>query len=122
MENFILTAGDLGKEIAKTRQELGLSQVETARLLGVDKRTLSAYERGTRRIHGTSLLKLAKIIDLSLDRVSGFRSPQVDGRTRRAYLMRKLDELEMFSPEDQKIILGMIDTMKQKYDLAESKA
>jgi len=106
---------ELGAAIAAARQEAKLSQVEVARLLGVDKRTLSAYERGTRRIHGTTLLRLAGILNWSLDRLLGLQFPLIDGRTRQAFLLRKLAEMAEFSEEDQKIVLGMIESIKGKY-------
>jgi transcriptional regulator with XRE-family HTH domain len=36
----------IGKALFRRRRELGLRQVEAARLLGVEGRTLSRYERG----------------------------------------------------------------------------
>ena len=36
----------IGKALFRRRRELGLRQVEAARLLGVESRTLSRYERG----------------------------------------------------------------------------
>ena len=116
MNNSTIKNEDLGRVLAKARQDAGLSQLQVANLLGVDYKTISAYEKGRRRIPGIYLLKLAKKLNVSLDKILGLEFPKIDGRTRKAFLLKILDEIDNFSQEDQKVILGMVESIKQKYN------
>ena len=58
---------ELGKRIKLMREEVGLSQQELARRLGVARSTVSQIENGDRKIVADELYKLAEIFNVSLD-------------------------------------------------------
>ena len=99
---------NIGKAVSEARKLAGLSQVYVSGLIGVNKRTLCAYEKGRRRIPSPHLLKLAKILNLSIDSLLEQDFPKIDGRTRSAHAIRELDKLP---EEDQKFVFGMIDKL-----------
>ena len=51
---------DLGRELQDARKKRGMTQEEAAELLGVARTTLTAIEKGTRRIKASELVKLAR--------------------------------------------------------------
>ncbi len=120
MNNSTIKNEDLGLALAKARQNAGFSQLKVADFLGADYKTISAYEKGRRRIPGVYLLRLAKELNVSLDELLGMEFPKIDGRTRKASALKILDEIENFSQEDEKVILGMVDSIKQKYSIPAS--
>ena len=111
MKITTINSNQIGETIAEARRASGLSQVTLAKMMGVNKRTISAYEKGTRRVHGARLIELAKSLNISLDSLTGQKSSKFDGRTRYAHALR---ELENLPHEEQKLILGMIDTLSKK--------
>ena len=101
----------LGKALFKARQDAGLSQVDIGKILGVDYKTISAYEKGRIRIPGVFLLKVAKTLNMSLDHLLGMEFPKMDGRTKHAKFLKELEKIEQLSPEEQKAVFTMIDSM-----------
>ena len=61
---------DLGKFIAKLRQEKGLTQENLAEILNIDKRKISRWETGTSMPEFDMLIKLSEILDVSLYELS----------------------------------------------------
>jgi transcriptional regulator with XRE-family HTH domain len=52
-----------GNEIRRYRLQLGLTQLEVARSLGIRLATVSSWERGQTCPTGAMLLRLAKVLD-----------------------------------------------------------
>lgn len=64
MENI----SDIGKRIKELRKRLGLNQADFAGQLGLDSPvTISRYETGEREIPNTILVKISKLVNVSLD-------------------------------------------------------
>ncbi len=53
------------------RKEKGYTQEKVAELLGVDRRTYSAYENGVNSLNAQTLIKLSKIYGASIDYMLG---------------------------------------------------
>ena len=119
MEIISIKNDVLGKSIATARLNMGISQFELGKLVGVDRKTISTYERGTRRIHGVTLLKVAKVLNLSLDQLIDIKEEPVDGRTRQARTLKELDKVEALPKAEQKMIFTLIDSLASKHTHAE---
>ena len=52
----------IGKQIQKAREEAGLSQEQTAALLGCTQAALSNYERGKRRMYLANIVQIAEVL------------------------------------------------------------
>jgi Zn-dependent peptidase ImmA (M78 family)/DNA-binding XRE family transcriptional regulator len=64
MDNNILDVIDLkklGRELQQARQKQGLTQAAVAKIIGVARTTLTAIEKGERRIKADELVKLAEV-------------------------------------------------------------
>ena len=59
-------ASDLGEMIRSRRERLGIAQLELASMAGIDPGNLSKIERGSRRSHLDTYLKLCGILGIDL--------------------------------------------------------
>jgi transcriptional regulator with XRE-family HTH domain len=58
---------EMGRRIVRRRSELGLSQVELARLLGVERSRLGKWERGLHSPVLKQVVVLARVLEMSSD-------------------------------------------------------
>ena len=111
-KNNKINSQHIGKIISDARKVAGISQVELARQLGLDKRTISAYEKGICRVHAARLVEIARILNISLDSLTGIDNSKIDGRSRTVQIVKKVEQLPT---EEQKLVLGMIQTLSRKH-------
>ena len=62
----LLDASDLGDVIRSHRERMGIAQHELASIPAIDARNLSKIERGTRRSHLDTYLRLCAILGIDL--------------------------------------------------------
>ncbi len=62
----LLNASDLGEVIRSHRERLGIAQHELASMAGIDAGNLSKIERGSRRSHLDTYLRLCAILGIDL--------------------------------------------------------
>lgn len=60
---------DIGKILKETREDLDLSQVKVMELTGINNKTLSGYENGVSEPDLRTLATLARLYNMSLDRI-----------------------------------------------------
>jgi len=109
------TDKQIGRRLAKRRKELELSQQGLADKLLISQRALSSYERGTRSIPVFLLPKLAEALDISLESLLGVNCTPLDGRTRPARILKRLQKVQHFTAEDQRVVFSVIDSLTEKY-------
>ena len=61
----------LGARIRQRRRELGLTQADLARRVGISASYMNLIELDKRRIAGTRLHRISEVLDLSLERLDG---------------------------------------------------
>lgn len=61
----------IGERLRKRRKELHLTQKDVSKYLGVSKVSVSGYEKGVRTPTLPVFIKLAEILDLSMDYMVG---------------------------------------------------
>ena len=62
---------DFKEKLKTLRKEKGLGQVELAKELGVSKGTISLWENGLREPNMSSLVRIAKYFEVSVDFLVG---------------------------------------------------
>ena len=105
----------LGDRIRRYRVEKALTQIELARLLGVNQQFVAYYE-----VEGVSpapelLVKIADTLEVSTDELLGRktrRNPLPTPESIRRW--KRLLRLEELPPHDQKAVLKMIDALADR--------
>ncbi len=67
---------DMGKRIAKFRQEKGISQEKLAEMLDISRQAVTKWESGKSNPDTENLLRLAEIFGCSLDELCGFEKEE----------------------------------------------
>lgn len=65
----------LGAHISLLRKQVGMTQAELARAIGVSQQTVFAYELGDRRVSVLILVKLARVFEISVEALAGMGKP-----------------------------------------------
>jgi transcriptional regulator with XRE-family HTH domain len=63
---------EFASRIRGCRKNVGLTQKETAEVLGLSERTWQDYERGVRTPTFDGFIKIANVFNVSLDYLAGF--------------------------------------------------
>lgn len=101
----------LGKHIAELRKEIGMTQAELSRALGVSQQTVFAYELGDRRVSVLVLVKLARIFDTSVEELSGMKMPIRTNRRLSPAGVRHAESYQQLSKTEQRFVKRIIDTL-----------
>ena len=107
---------EIAKRISYYRKKRNLSVEEVARLTGMSKAMLYAYESGRRQLTASSLLTLSALYEVSIDDMLGTK--QTSNREKSAsYEIYKGSKKErtVVSSEKDEIILYEIDKWKVEY-------
>lgn len=108
---------DLGKNLREIRKDRRLTQQQLAELLDVQQRVISRWETGVAKPHLNHIVQLAKVLEVSLDRlVFADEGDQTEStfeiRNRRLKeLCIQVDELDQ---ADQDVICHVMDSLIRK--------
>lgn len=69
-------ANRIGETMRELRKLKGWKQIEVARALGIPLTTYNAYELGYNRQHGGLIIALAKLYNVTTDRILGFKDKE----------------------------------------------
>ncbi|MCP9496803.1 MAG: helix-turn-helix domain-containing protein [Pyrinomonadaceae bacterium MAG19_C2-C3] len=107
----------IAERVARMRREKGITQVEMAELLGVSQPVVSEYERGTLRLHGELIAKVAEILGVSADEILGLEAKAISkakGAATNRRLLRRLQQIDNLPKRDQEALLRTIDAFLSK--------
>jgi len=100
---------DFGSIVVELRKEQGISQTDLASQLGIHKNVLGRYERNEVLPSIETARKIADILDVSLDYLTGKADVQMDKNTRKRIL-----EVSKFEDTDKEHIFSVIDAFIAK--------
>ena len=100
---------NFGTTVAELRKEKGISQTDLASQLGVHKNVLGRYERNEVFPSIDIARKIADILEVSLDFLTGKEPIQIDKETSNRIL-----EVSKFDEETKKHIFATIDAFIAK--------
>jgi len=100
---------DFGSIVVKLRKKQKISQTELASQLGIHKNVLGRYERNEVLPSIEIARKIADILEVSLDYLTGKVDIEMDKDTRNRIL-----EVSKFEEEDRKHIFSVIDAFIAK--------
>ena len=100
---------DFGSVVVELRKEQGISQTDLASQLGIHKNVLGRYERNEVLPSIEIARKIADILDVSLDYLTGKADVQMDKDTRKRIL-----EVSKFEETDKEHVFSVIDAFIAK--------
>ena len=100
---------EFGSIVVELRKAQGISQTDLASQLGIHKNVLGRYERNEVYPSIEIARKIADILDVSLDYLTGKVDVQMDKDTRERIL-----EVSKFAEEDKEHIFSVIDAFIAK--------
>jgi transcriptional regulator with XRE-family HTH domain len=109
VDNFSI---ELGKRIAKYRNEKGCSQRKLAADLNISQQLLAAYELGQRRIHAFLLYKIAKTLYVSTDELLGLENKNKKPGPA-SKIQHRLEQVQDLPNSKQKTVLDLLDSYLQ---------
>ena len=107
---------NLGRKISRMRKEKKLSQAEFAVLMNRDINTLSKIERGVINPKITTLINIAKALDISLIELLYIDNLKVIPGTRERLINDIVQKLKNLSDDTLEIITKQIDAFKKYND------
>lgn len=100
---------DFGSIVVELRKEQKISQTELAAQLGIHKNVLGRYERNEVLPSIEIARKIADILDVSLDYLTGKTDVEMDKD-----IQKRILEVSKFNEEDRQNIFSVIDAFIAK--------
>jgi len=99
------------------REARNITQARLAELLEVSPRVYNRWEKGGNIPHFDTVMKLADILQVSLDELAGRIQPTTDLKIRNYELHRLSQECDHLPDEDQQALIVMMDSLVKKANL-----
>lgn len=101
----------IGERISEVRKSRGLSQLELAEKVGIDRRLLSDYEVGRCRIYGEMITRLAIALDVVPGRLLGFKENQNNAEGISLRYTKRIKEIEELPEHKKRALLKTLDDL-----------
>ena len=101
----------VASRIREARKAAGLSQGQVARLLGLQRPSVSEIEAGRRRVTADEITRLAEIFDVDASWLLGEGADKVDPHDTKLQLAAR--ELRKLKPEDLDRLLAVLASMRE---------
>ena len=102
------------ERIRLLREARNITQVRLAELIGVDPKVYNRWERGfaTPKLEG--MMKLADILQITLDELVGRSSPSIDTKIRNFELHQLCQQADSLPDVDQQALIQVMDGLMKK--------
>ena len=97
------------KRLTELRKKRRISQEELAKKLGTQGPAIGRYERGVAKPTIEVAAKIAKILGVSLDYLTGNSDLELDAAT-----LKRIQEVDKLSEEDKKMVYTFLDSFIEK--------
>jgi transcriptional regulator with XRE-family HTH domain len=100
----------LGKNIAKLRKEIGLTQVQLAEILDISQQHMASFEAGRRKVSASAVPLLAQLFGISTDELFGVKN-KPSKRGPASLLQCQIEQIGLMPKNKQKTISEVLDAM-----------
>lgn len=105
----------LGERIKKARKDLGMSQTELAKKVGLSYAQIGRYETKNTQPQTEVLKNIAEVLEVSIDYLmNGSKEEQATNKLSDKELINQFKAVEQMNEEDQYIIKQLIDAFIKK--------
>jgi transcriptional regulator with XRE-family HTH domain len=116
----VMNTREFGVRLTRFRERLKLSITQFASLSGVDYMQISRYEKGQGLPSFETAIRLAKVLQISLDELatgSGPAEPPEPPVFRNTLLFNRMRELDQIPADRQEMALRVLDTVIAGHEL-----
>lgn len=99
------------------RQSRNMTQARLAQLLEVDPRAYSRWEKGSNIPHLDTLVKIADVLQVTLDELVGRKEPSSDVKIRNHELQQLCQQADNLPDADQQALIQVLDGLVKKAQL-----
>ena len=114
-----LNMADFAERLRLLRDARQLSQTRLAELLGIDPRSYNRWERGGNVPHVDTLVKIADILQVTLDELVGRKDPSDVAKIRNHELQILCQQADYLPDEEQKALILVMDGLIKKTQMAQ---
>ena len=105
---------DFPQRLRQLRKARRLTQTRVAELLGVSPRVYTRWENGGATPLFGTVVKIADILDVSLDELAGRKEGNGDARIHNPELHRLYRKVDQLSDEDQNALVILLDSLVKR--------
>lgn len=95
-----------------------LTQTRLAELLEVSPRVYSRWETGDVTLHFDTIVRIAELLEVSLDELAGRTESEAPRKIRNHELHRLYQKVDPLSDEDQKALLVVLDSLVKRSNIS----
>jgi transcriptional regulator with XRE-family HTH domain len=105
---------DFRQRLRELRTARKMTQTRVAELLGISPRVYTRWENGDATPLFGTVVKLADILDVSLDEMAGRTVTNGDAHIHNPELHRLYNKVDQLSDEDQKALVIVLDSLVKR--------
>lgn len=105
---------NFAQRLKELRTGRSLTQTRLAELLGISPRVYSRWETGDVTPHFDTIVRLADILDVTLDELAGRTETNNEARIKNPELNRLYRKVDLLPDEDQKALLVVLDSLVKR--------
>lgn len=113
-----LDMAEFAARLKLLREARHLTQARLAELLSIDPRAYNRWERGSSTPQLDTLIKIADILQVTLDELAGRKPPSDDVKLKNYELHTLCQQADNLPDEDQQALILVIDSFVKKSQMA----
>lgn len=109
-----LNMDNFAERLKLLRSARKMTQTRLAQLLEVSPRVYNRWENGVSTPHFDTVVKIADILNVSLDELAARKDPNGETKIHNPELHRLYQKVDQLSDEDQKALLVVLDSLVKR--------
>jgi transcriptional regulator with XRE-family HTH domain len=109
---------NFAQRLKQLRTTRNLTQTRLAELLAISPRVYSRWETGDVTPHFDTIVRIAELLEVSLDDLARRKESQAPPKIRNHELHRLYQKVDLLSDEDQKALLVVLDSLVKRSDIS----
>lgn len=109
-----LNMDNFAERLKLLRSARKMTQTRLAQLLDVSPRVYNRWENGVSTPHFDTVVKIADILNVSLDELAARKDPNGETKIHNPELHRLYQKVDQLSDEDQKALLVVLDSLVKR--------
>lgn len=108
---------ELKEQLKSLREQRKITQTRLAKLIDVSPRVYNRWENGDATPHWDSIVKIAEVLDVSLDALAG-RTAENDTSVIHNHKLHELyKQVDSLSDEDQQALIVLLDSLMARANM-----